>query len=106
MSDCSSTNSGDDLWLLVTFTLLVGWWPVWFIAHWLGLRWRIVIKRDGEEVDEQRVRGWRKSRRRIQQITESATAGTLQQSLTVPPATNRASPPKSTLGTRLAAEEA
>ena len=78
-------SSGDDFGLI--FLLLAGgWWPFWFIAHWLGLRWRIVIERDGEEVDEEWVRGWRKSGRRIQEITESATAGTLQQSLTVPPA--------------------
>jgi hypothetical protein len=82
-------SSGDDFGVI--FILLVGgWWPFWFIAHWLGLRWRIVIKRDGEEVHEEWLRGWRKSRRRIQEITESATVGTLQQSLTVPPATDRA----------------
>ncbi len=82
--DLSDWDGGfDELWLLV---LVGGWWPFWFIAHWLGLRWRIVIKRDHEEVDEEWVRGWRNSRRRIQEITESATAGTLQQSLTVLPA--------------------
>jgi hypothetical protein len=82
--DLSDSQGGfDELWL---FALVGGWWPFWFIAHWLGLRWRIVIERDHEEVDEEWVRGWRNSRRRIQEITESATAGTLQQSLTVPPA--------------------
>jgi hypothetical protein len=69
------------------FLLIGGWWPFWFIAHWLGLRWRIVIRRDGEQVDEEWVRGWRTSRQRIQEIIESATAGTLQQSL---PATDQA----------------
>jgi hypothetical protein len=84
-------DAGSDVGLLVMLVLLVaGWWPFWFIAHWLGLRWRIVIKRDDEQVDEEWVRGWRESRRRIQEITESATAGTLQKSLTVPPATDRA----------------
>jgi hypothetical protein len=75
----------------LTLILVVGgWWPFWFMAHWLGLRWRIVIERDGEEDDEEWVRGWRKSRRRIQEIIESALAGTLQQSLTVPPASDPA----------------
>jgi hypothetical protein len=91
LSDLNTGSSAEGLGLLVILILLVGgWWPFWFIAHWLGLRWRIVIKRDGEEVDEEWVRGWRKSRRRILEITESATAGTLRQSLTVPPATDRA----------------
>ncbi|MDT5116332.1 MAG: hypothetical protein QOE30_2071 [Mycobacterium sp.] len=76
--------------LMILITLVGGWWPFWFIAHWLGLRWRIVIKRDGEQVDEEWVRGRRYSRLRIQEIIESATAGTLQQSLPVPPATDSA----------------
>jgi hypothetical protein len=75
---------------LVFIVLIGGWWPFWFIAHWLGLRWRIVIERDGEEVGEEWVRGWRKSGRRIQEISESVIAGTMQQSLTEPPATDLA----------------
>jgi hypothetical protein len=88
--DLTDYPGGVDDFGVILILLAGGWWPFWFIAHWLGLRWRIVIKRDGEEVHEEWVRGWRKSRRRIHEITESATAGTLQQSLTVPPATDRA----------------
>jgi hypothetical protein len=67
------------LLLLLLPLFLVAWWPLWFIAHWLGLPWRIVIGRAGVEVDEERVRGWLQSRRRIRQIAESAAAGTLQE---------------------------
>jgi hypothetical protein len=56
--------------------LLVAIWPLWFIAHWLGVRWVIVIERAGSQVSEERVRGWGKSHRRIQEIAESVTAGT------------------------------
>lgn len=82
------TDPGDGgLGILVALALVVGaWWPFWFVAHWLGLRWRIVIKRDGDEVDEEYVRGWGRSRRRIQEIIELATAGTLERSLPLPPA--------------------
>ncbi|SPM40524.1 hypothetical protein MNAB215_2725 [Mycobacterium numidiamassiliense] len=77
-------SDGLDFWSPL-IVLLGGWWPFWFIAHWLGLRWRIVIERDDEEVGEEWVRGWRKSGRRIQEIIDSATAGTLPQSLAKPP---------------------
>ncbi|ORV54158.1 hypothetical protein AWC05_18895 [Mycobacterium florentinum] len=83
----------DDLGLggLVLLVMLVGgWWPFWFIAHWLGLRWRIVIERDGEKVGEEWVRGLRRSDRRIQDLIDSATAGTLQQSLPALPETGPA----------------
>ncbi|OBG28082.1 hypothetical protein [Mycobacterium sp. E3198] len=80
------TDPGDlGLGIVVTIAALVGvWWPFWFVAHWLGLRWRIVIKRDGDEVDEEWVRGWRRSQRRITEILESVAAGTLPQSPTAP----------------------
>ncbi|OBI51483.1 hypothetical protein [Mycobacterium sp. E787] len=62
---------------LVTSVVVIGlWWPFWFVAHWLGLPWRIVIKRDGHTVGEERVRGWGRSRRRIREILAAATAGT------------------------------
>jgi hypothetical protein len=50
-----------------------------FIAKWLGVRWIVSIERNGGEVGDERVRGWRKSQRRIREIAQSAAAGTLQQ---------------------------
>jgi hypothetical protein len=66
-------------WLLSTILLAPALWPFWFIAHWLGLPWRVVIERDSKMVNEEQVRGWRKSRQRIHELTELAAAGTLQQ---------------------------
>jgi len=74
----------------IALGLVLGGWPFWFIAHWLGLRWGVVIERDGEKVHEEWVRGWLKSRRRIQELTESATVGMLQRSLPAPPAADQA----------------
>jgi hypothetical protein len=69
----------DDSGMVVIIIALVGvWWPFWFLAHWLGMRWRIVITRDGEQMDDEWVRGWRRSRRRIQEIIDAATAGAVQ----------------------------
>jgi hypothetical protein len=58
--------------------LLAAFWPCWLIAHWLGWPWVIVIKRAGNEQCTERVRGWVRSQRRIQQITQSAADGTWQ----------------------------
>jgi hypothetical protein len=72
-------NSGN----LIDYDILINWlqivvvWPFWFIARLLGAPWRIVIERNGIKVGEERVRGWRKSQRRIQEIAESGAAGTL-----------------------------
>jgi hypothetical protein len=64
---------------------VVALWGFWFIAHWFGLVWRITIQRDGKEVGEEEVRGWLKSRRRIQEIAELVAAGTLPASWSVSP---------------------
>jgi hypothetical protein len=63
------------LLLLILWQAVV--WPFWFIAR-LGVRWVIVVERDGKKVTEL-VRGWGRSERRIHEIAESAAAGTLQQ---------------------------
>jgi hypothetical protein len=61
--------------------LLAVLWPPWFIAKCLGVRWIISIERNGNEMGDARVRGWRKSQRRIQEIAEAAAAGTLRKEL-------------------------
>jgi hypothetical protein len=76
------TDTGNALIGELTFNLLqiVVTWPFWFIAKWLGVQWKIVIERDGTVVGETLVRGWRKSQRCIQELTQSAAAGTMPQS--------------------------
>jgi len=76
LSFLSDAGSGD----FGTFFLAVVW-PPWFIAKWSGVRWIILIERNGREVGEVRVRGWRKSQRRIHEMAEAAVAGTLQKEL-------------------------
>ncbi len=73
------TATGDSLIGELTFNLLqvALTWPFWFIAKWLGVRWKIVIERDGTAVSETLVRGWRTSQQRIQELTQLAAAGTL-----------------------------
>jgi hypothetical protein len=50
-------------------------WPFWLATIWLGARWSIVIERDGTKVAEERVRGWRRSGERIQQIARAVEVG-------------------------------
>ena len=50
-------------------------WPFWLALKWLGVPWTIVIERDGTKVGEEHVRGWRRSGRRIDEIAQSAAAG-------------------------------
>lgn len=69
----------------LAIALVVAGWGFWFIAHWFGLVWRITIQRDDKEVGEEEVRGWLKSRRRIQEIAELVAAGTLPASWSVSP---------------------
>jgi hypothetical protein len=54
-------------------------WPFWFTLKWLGVPWSIEIRRDGTKVGEEHVRGWRRSGRRIDELTQAAAAGALPQ---------------------------
>jgi hypothetical protein len=54
-------------------------WPFWLLLKWLGVLWEIVIERDGVKVGTEKVRGWRRSGQRIDEIAQSAAAGALPQ---------------------------
>jgi hypothetical protein len=75
-----SSFHGVDPGDLGAYLLAVLWLP-WFIAKCLGVRWVISIERNGIEVCDARVRGWRTSQRRIQELAGAAAAGTLQKEL-------------------------
>ena len=49
--------------------------PIWLIAKGFGAPWTIVIERNGTEVREVKVRGWRNSERCIQELAESVADG-------------------------------
>lgn len=54
-------------------------WPFWYLAKWLGVPWLVVVKRDGDEVAREHVRGWRRSGQRIEELASQAAAGGLTQ---------------------------
>jgi hypothetical protein len=66
----------DFIIFLIVLPFMVAW-PFWLASKWLGARWSVVIERDGTKVGEEKVRGWRRSGERIQEIARSAEAGTL-----------------------------
>jgi hypothetical protein len=67
------------LWAIVLVQIIVVW-PWWFVAHWFGVPWIIVIERNGYQEFEARGNGWRESQRAIREMVESAAAGTLRES--------------------------
>ena len=50
-------------------------WPFWFLAHWLGLPWRIAVFENGVLVDEVEVRGWTPSRQCMREISARTPVG-------------------------------
>jgi hypothetical protein len=66
----------DFIIFLIVLPFMVAW-PFWLASKWVGARWSVVIERDGTKVGEEKVRGWRRSGERIQEIARSAEAGTL-----------------------------
>lgn len=66
----------DDQGAPEVFFLWIVLWPVWFLAHGFGWPWMVDVTRDGEFVSEEKVRGWRRSGRRIQDLADAAATGT------------------------------
>lgn len=85
-------GSEADLVIIVVQIVVIA--PVWFIAKWFGAPWTIVVERNGTEVAEERVRGWRRSQARIREIAEAAAAGTLDQKIVANVPTGRDLPPE------------
>jgi hypothetical protein len=51
-------------------------WPFWLLLKWLGVPWSIVVKRGDTKVGEEKVRGWKASGARIDEIARLVQAGT------------------------------
>ncbi|OBB33109.1 hypothetical protein A5792_11880 [Mycolicibacterium peregrinum] len=58
------------IFAIISLLVLLAW-PFWFVAKFLGVPWKIVIERAGRELGTERVRGWRASARRMDQIRQS-----------------------------------
>ncbi len=56
----------------VLFVLL---WPFWVLAKFCGVRWVITVKRDGQQVGKERVRGWNRSKQRVDEIARELAEG-------------------------------
>ncbi|HNM10492.1 MAG TPA: hypothetical protein PKI02_03510 [Mycobacterium sp.] len=51
---------------------LVVIWPFWLLARFLGVPWTLIVRRQGEEVRREKVKGWTGSRDRMTEILEEA----------------------------------
>jgi hypothetical protein len=71
------------LFELVIGLLFVGLWPFWLLAKFLGVRWVIVVERDGHEVGRELVRGGRKAKARVNQIAYEIANGTRSGAYTI-----------------------
>jgi hypothetical protein len=49
--------------------------PFWELAKFCGVRWVITVERNGHQVGRELVRGWRNSKRRINEIALDVTTG-------------------------------
>jgi hypothetical protein len=57
-----------DIFELAIGLLFVVLWPFWLVAKLFGVRWVVVVERDGHEVGRELVRGRRKAKARVNQI--------------------------------------
>jgi hypothetical protein len=64
-----------DLFELAIALLFVVLWPFWLLGKFVGVRWAVVIERDGHQVGRELVRGWSKSKRRVNELVGEVAAG-------------------------------
>ena len=62
------------LGLLLVLPLLV-LWPFWLATKFLGARWRIIVERDHAEASTELVRGWGRSKARINDLALEIAQG-------------------------------
>lgn len=63
-------------WLeVLVAALFVVLWPFWLVAKFCGVRWVITIERDGHQVGRELVRGWNRSKGRMNEIALEIAAG-------------------------------
>ncbi len=83
----SDTLDGDDFflldWLAVALVLpFLLAWPFWLLAKLFGVRWSIIVEREGAETHRELVRWWGASEARIaelaQEILQGARSGYFQ----------------------------
>ena len=83
----SHTPAGDDFflldWLAVALVLpFLLAWPFWLLAKLFGVRWSIIVEREGAETHRELVRWWGASEARIaalaQGIQQGARSGCFQ----------------------------
>jgi hypothetical protein len=65
------------IFLIMLPFLLV--WPFWLASKWLGAAWTVDIKRDGVKVGSEKVRGWKRSGQRVEELARAAQDGALAQ---------------------------
>lgn len=69
-------NWGANWFGLVMFVVALPFlaaWPFWALGKLCGVPWKIVVTRDGEDVAEEKVKGWRASGLRIAEIVDGVT---------------------------------
>jgi hypothetical protein len=64
-----------DIWgILLVLPMLLSW-PFWLLAKFVGVRWRLVVKRESTEVDQELVRGWGRSTARVEELVADIRDG-------------------------------
>lgn len=64
-----------DLFGVLIGVIFLALWPFWWLGKCLGVRWAVVIERDGHEVGREKVRGFGASKRRVTEILTEVAAG-------------------------------
>ncbi|MBI3691680.1 MAG: hypothetical protein HY239_13790, partial [Mycolicibacterium aromaticivorans] len=64
----------DALIFLIVLPFMV-MWPFWLLAKWCGVPWTIITTRDGEEIGREQVKGWARSRARMEEIIQTLRDG-------------------------------